>query len=156
MGDVAADDPDERGKPDQTSETDGARGAPCVQLHAGDPRGQAPRQGPRGPTEAGADVEHAAAGTDAGAPGQRLDGPQSPVVILVEVEQRFRRHAAGQETATAERRDDLVLADRMLIVEANGVHGGQSWAVGDRVRSIEMFGSPCGCASPYSSQLEEG
>jgi len=44
-------------------------------------------------------------------------------VVLIQVEERVGRERAGKPAPPAERGEDLVLVDRVRVVEADDVHG---------------------------------
>ena len=78
----------------------------------------------RGPAEPGAHVEHARARRRSGPAGERLDGGQAAVVVLVELEEIVGAQRAGEPAAPAGHGGQhLGLADGMAVVEVENVHG---------------------------------
>ena len=87
----------------------GARRAPRVgEIHAGDADAETMGQEARRPAEARAHVEHGHARRDGHAAGQRLHGPEAPVVVLIPRPEILRlERSAGVSAAVAHGLQDL-------------------------------------------------
>ena len=95
--------------------------APGVQVERSDAGAEPVGEEARGPAEAGADVEDAAARGDSGPPGQRLHRGHASVVVLVPREEVLGRGPAGGAVPAGEPAQHVVLVDGMVIVVAGDV-----------------------------------
>ena len=98
---------------------------PGIQLDPHDAAAPPGGQEARGTAQAGAHVEHAGGRLDAGAPGKEVDGGETPIVVLVEIEEIVGGEAAQVAApSTPDGVQHLPLVDGMAIVEGNSVDSG--------------------------------
>ena len=88
-------------------------------VQPGDPAAEPRRQIARRPAHAAAHVQDPGRGVDAGLLGQNVDRLQAAEVILVVVLEGLFRQRLELDAVGAQLLDDLVLVDRMRLVEAN-------------------------------------
>ena len=104
--------------------TGAARSPAGVELERHDGGPAAAREEARGAAEPGAHVEDPAPGRDRRPPRERIDRGQSPVVVLVEVEQILRgQRPEGAAAPAGDGGEHLLLADRVPVVEVENAHG---------------------------------